>query len=75
MASTNSYAAFIALLPKYPRQVATIVAIEGEVARLVLPGGGLLTALGSGEVGDQVFVRDGVIEAKAPDMPFVQVEI
>ncbi|MDQ0609527.1 hypothetical protein QFZ83_003698 [Variovorax sp. W1I1] len=73
--ATNVYAAFLALLPSYPLQVATITAIDGEVARLELPGGGVLTARGVGAVGDQVFVRDGVIEAKTPEMPFVQVEI
>jgi len=75
MASTNLFNAFIELLPSYPLQVATITAIDGEVARLELPGGGVLTARGTGAVGDQVFVRDGVIEGQAPSMPFVQVEI
>lgn len=75
MASTNLFAAFIELLPSYPLQVATITAIEGEVARLALPGGGVLTARGAGAVGDQVFVRDGVIEAQAPAMPTVFVEV
>ncbi len=77
MASTNFYAAFIEMLPSYPLQIATITAIDGEVARLVLPGGGVLTARGAGggAVGDLVFVRDGVIEGQAPSMPFVQVEI
>lgn len=75
MASTNLFTAFIELLPSYPLRVATITAIEGEVARLMLPGGGVLTARGAGAVGDQVFVRDGVIEGQAPSMPFVQIEI
>jgi len=75
MASTNLFTAFIELLPSYPLQVATITAIDGEVARLELPGGGVLTARGTGALGDQVFVRDGVIEGLAPSMPFVQVEI
>lgn len=75
MASPNPYVALLALLPSYPLQIATITAIDGEVARLALPGGGVLTARGVGAVGDQVFVRDGVIEGQAPSMPFVQVEI
>lgn len=75
MASTNLFTAFVELLPSYPLQVATITAIDGEVARLELPGGGVLTARGTGAVGDQVFVRDGVIEGQAPSMPFVQIEI
>jgi len=75
VASTNPYVALLALLPSYPLQIATITAIEGDVARLVLPGGGVLTARGTGAVGDQVFVRDGVIEGQAPSMRPVQVEI
>lgn len=75
MASTNPYVALLALLPSYPLQIATITAIEGDVARLVLPGGGVLTARGTGVVGDQVFVRDGVIEGQAPSLRPVQVEI
>jgi hypothetical protein len=77
MASTNPYVALLALLPSYPLQIATITAIDGEVARLALPGGGVLTArgVGSGVVGDQVFVRDGVIEGAAPSMPVVLIEI
>ena len=75
MASTNPYVALLALLPSYPLQIATITAIDGEVAQLALLGGGVLTARGAGTVGDQVFVRDGVIEGQAPSMPFVQVEI
>lgn len=75
MASTNPYVALLALLPSYPLQIATITAIDGDVAQLVLPGGGVLTARGTGAVGDQVFVRDGVIEAQAPAMPTVFVEV
>lgn len=73
--STNAYVEFLALLPNYPLQIATVTAIEGEVARLALPGGGVLTARGAAAVGEQVFVRDGVIEGKAPAMPLVQVEV
>ena len=78
MASTNPYVALLALLPTYPLQIATITAVEGDVARLELPGGGVLTARGAGAraVGAEVFVRDGVIEGDAPaGMPFVQLEI
>lgn len=74
----NLYSAFLELQPPKPRQVATVTAIDGDIARLVLPGGGVLTALGVGQrvIGAEVFVRDGVIEGDAPtDMPLVQVEI
>ncbi|MCY1555264.1 hypothetical protein D9M68_919050 [compost metagenome] len=55
-----------------------MTAVDGDTARLVLPGGGVLTARGVGAraIGAEVFVRDGVIEGDAPaGMPLVQVEI
>ncbi|CAN7473864.1 hypothetical protein [Variovorax paradoxus] len=74
----NVYQVFIDLLPVTPLQIATITAIDGDVAGLALPGGGVLTARGVGSrvVGDEVFVRDGVIEGDAPaGMPLVQLQI
>lgn len=74
----NVYQAFLDLLPVTPLQVGTIAAIDGDVARLTLPGGGALTARGVGSrvLGDEVFVRDGVIEGDAPaGMPLVQLQI
>jgi len=71
----NIYQEFLGLLPGRPLQVATIVAIDAGVAALELPGGGVLTARGVGAVGDQVFVRDGVIEGQAPPMTPVLIEI
>ena len=71
----NIYRVFLDLLPARPLQVGTITALEGEVATVTLPGGGLLIARGSGAVGDPVFVRDGVIEAEAPALPVEVIEI
>ncbi|WP_062362199.1 hypothetical protein [Variovorax paradoxus] len=74
----NLYSAFLELLPAKPLQIATVTAVDGDIARLVLPGGGVLTARGAGgrAIGAEVFVRDGVIEGDAPaDMPLVQFQI
>lgn len=71
----NIYRVFLDLLPARPLQVGTITALDGEVATVELPGGGLLTARGGGNVGDPVFVRDGVIEGDAPAMPVEIIEI
>ena len=76
--SRNPYSVFLDLLPPKRLVIATVTGIDGDVARLVLPGGGVLTARGVGQraIGAEVFVRDGVIEGDAPaDMPLVQVEI
>lgn len=71
----NIYRTFLDLLPPRPLQVGTILALEGDVATVELPGGGILTARGSGAIGATVFVRDGVIEGEAPSLPVEIVEI
>ncbi|QRF56563.1 hypothetical protein [Variovorax paradoxus] len=76
--SRNVYRVFLDLLPATPLQIATVTAIDGDIARLALPGGGVLTARGVGDraIGAEVFVRDGVIEGDAPaGLPLVQLEI
>ena len=76
--SRNPYSVFLDLLPPKRLVIATVTGIDGDVARLVLPGGGVLTARGVGlrVVGAEVYVRDGVIEGDAPaDMPLLQFEI
>ncbi|RRH80123.1 hypothetical protein EH244_31085 [Variovorax beijingensis] len=76
--SRNPYSVFLDLVPPKRLLIATVTGIDGDVARLVLPGGGVLTARGVGQraIGAEVYVRDGVIEGDAPaDMPLVQVEI
>lgn len=71
----NIYRVFLDLLPARPLQVGTITALDGDVATVQLPGGGLLIARGSGAVGDSVFVRDGAIEGEAPALPIEVIEI
>ena len=71
----NPYRAFLELLPARPLQVGTIVAITGEVALIELPGGGRLQARGAGTIGQRVFVRDGLIEAEAPALTYVESEV
>lgn len=71
----NIYRVFLDLMPPRPLQVGTITAIDGDIATVELPGGGLLTARGSGAIGDPVFVRDGVIEGEAPALPIEIIEV
>lgn len=76
--SRNPYSVFLDLMPPKRLLIATVTGIDGDMARLVLPSGGALTARGVGKraVGAEVYVRDGVIEGDAPaDMPLVQFEI
>jgi len=71
----NLYQQFRSLLPDPQLQVGTAIATNGGVATVQMPGGGLLKARGTALVGQKVFVRDGVIEAIAPNLTLEIIEI
>ena len=48
---------------------------EFSVVTVQLPGGGTVRARGSAAVGERVFVRDGVLEAVAPNLALEIIEI
>lgn len=72
---TNIYRAFKAVFPDQPLQVGEVTAVDGDLATVTLPGGGVLQARGAATPGAQVFVRDGVIEGEAPSLAVVVIEI
>ena len=73
----NLFKEFLALIPDPALQVGAVQSDSANVAIVVLPGGGLLKARGGSPelVGRNVFVRDGVIEGLAPDLPTEIIEI
>ncbi|WP_296871339.1 hypothetical protein [Tibeticola sp.] len=71
----NAYEQFRALVPEPPLEVGTVVAVGPGGATIELPGGGALTVRGSASVGEQVFIRAGVIESTAPVLPTVDIEL
>jgi hypothetical protein len=71
----NLYQQFRSLLPDPPLQVGTVIATNGGVGSVQMPGGGLLKARGTALVGQKVFVRDGLIEAIAPNLTLEIIEI
>lgn len=73
--NTNLYARLIALLPKTPLQVGTVLAVTNGVATLELPGGGRDFARGEAQVGDRVYFRAGAIEGVAPNLQVEIIEI
>lgn len=71
----NPYAVFLDLLPKRPRLVGVVDVMDGDVATVVLEGGGgRVQAIGKAQAGDRVFVRDGVIEGAASALTYVEGE-
>lgn len=69
----NLYKTFLSLVPTDPLLVGDVQAVDGDVAVVELPGGGLINARGAAKVGDRVFVRAGAIEGAAPALPYVEV--
>ena len=45
------------------------------VVTVELPGGGRVRARGHAAIGQSVFVRDGVVEAVAPNLPIELIEV
>lgn len=67
--STNSYALFRDLLRQPTLEIGTVTFIANGTASISLPGGGVVRARGEATVGQQVFVRNRVIEGPAPSLP------
>lgn len=73
--SRNPFRVFKEIFPDAPLQVGTATAVDGDAVTVTLLGGGVMQARGAAAVGAQVWVRDGVIEGQAPDLPVVVIEI
>ena len=71
----NVYEQFKQLLSDPPLQVGTASEIGTGVVTVQLPGGGTVRARGSANMGARVFVRDGVLEAVAPNLSLEIIEI
>ena len=71
----NVYQQFRKLLPDPPLQVGTVIEIGSGLVTVQLPGGGIVKARGSAEIGQKVFVRDGVVEAIAPNLSLEIIEV
>lgn len=71
----NLYSLFKEIFPDAPLDIAEVVAVSGELATVQMPGGGRAVVRGTGTVGQMVYVRDGVIESGAPDLPVFEIEV
>ena len=71
----NLYEQFRQLLPDPPLQAGIVTEVGSGVVTVQLPGGGVLRARGSADVGQRVFVRDGVVQAIAPSLTLEIIDI
>lgn len=77
MSLINPYRALLELLPTSPLQVATVAAsdVASGTSTVTFPGGGTQRVRGSAPVGQQVFVRGGLIEGVAPALITVDIDV
>ena len=75
--SFNAYKLLRDLIPQAQLQVGTVKSVSGGVATIEMQGGGLYKARCSDTIKslDSVFFRDGVVEAKSPQLPLITIEI
>lgn len=72
---SNLFGQFKRLFPDAPLLAGEVTQYADGYATVLLPGGGILRARGSAQVGDNVFVRDDVIEGPAPLLSNSVIEI
>lgn len=58
-----------------PLQVGDVVAVADAGTTIALPDSAQIIARGAATVGQRVFVRGGLIEGAAPDLPIVEFDI
>lgn len=73
--STNAFARLKRLLPSPALLAGTVTAGSAGTYTVQLPGGATVVARGVATVGQEVFVRDGLIEAQAPTMSVTVIEV
>ncbi len=74
----NIYQQLVGLLPQNPLMVATVTTVHTAdgASTVTWPGGQQQRVRGTSvAAGHQAFVRAGVIEGAAPDLPLVVIEV
>ncbi len=71
----NQYTLFKSLLNQSPTYRGEITSLDGEAAVVTLPGGGIVVCHGTGNIGDQVFIKDHVILGPASTLTPSTIEI
>lgn len=73
--SANPFARLKALLAGPPLQAGVVLAVDGGLVTVELPGGDPVRVRGDATVGETVFFRDGAIEGEAPALTIVNIEV
>lgn len=74
--SSNPWKNFRNLVPQDRPGVGEIVAVNGDgTSQVQLVGGGIITAIGSGTVGQDVFLTGNRIDGNAPTVALVTVDV
>lgn len=71
----NPWRQFLDLIPTAPLLIGTVTGEQGSEWRVQLLSGETIRARGGAQINQRVFVRDGVIEGAAPDLPVVHLEV
>ena len=73
--TNNAYSKLMHLLPAQPLLVGKVSAVSGDIAILTLLDNGVITARGTGVVGSNYYVRNGLIESAAPNLTLEEIVI
>lgn len=73
--STNLFAQFKRILPAQPLLVGEAISSGSGAVLVELPGGDRISARGEATPGDNVFVRNGVVEGIAPALTLVLIDV
>jgi hypothetical protein len=73
--TSNAYAKLLNLLPTQPLLVGNVITSYGDKSILTLLDGGVITARGTGTVGLNYYVRNGLIESAAPNLASSEIVI
>lgn len=73
--AANHYRRLLDLLPDPPADVGEVTGITAGGVVLELLNGSTATARGVAQIGELVYVRDGVVQGPAPSLPMVEIEV
>ena len=75
--SLNPYKLLLELIPQTPLLIGVVRSIANGIATIDIRGGGVVKARcnDSIKVADNVFIKDNLVEGKAPNLPLSVIEI